>query len=203
MQTFIDFILHTVEAWGYWGLFLLMLMENSFIPLPSELIVVPAGYLAHQGSMNLAGVIFSALMGSLCGALINYYLALFVGRRFLYKYGKYFFISEKNLDKSEEFFRNHGAFSTFTGRLTPVIRQFIPIPAGLARMNIASFCFYTSLGAGIWVTILTLLGYFIGHNQALLEKYMPIIAFVLLVLIIVATVIYVFWHKKKAKKLQK
>lgn len=203
MQTFIDFILHTVDGWGYWGIFFLMVIESSFIPFPSEIVIIPAGYLAHQGKMDMSMIIFCGIMGSLGGAFINYYLALFVGRRFLQKYGKYFFISEKNLDKSEEFFRKHGSFSTFTGRLIPVIRQLISIPAGLAKMNLLPFCIYTSLGAGIWVIILALLGYFIGHNETLLREYIHIIIVVLMVFIIIATVFYVIWNKKKAKKLLK
>lgn len=203
MQAFIDFILQTVDGWGYWGIFFLMAVESSFIPLPSEIVIIPAGYLAYQGKMNLAMIIFCGTLGSLAGAFVNYYLALFVGRRFLYKYGKYFFLSEKNLLRSEKFFNTHSSFSTFTGRLIPVIRHLISIPAGLSRMKLLPFCFYTLTGAAIWVSILAFLGYFIGHNEALLREYLHSILAVLMVFILIATVVYVILHKKKLKKMLK
>lgn len=154
--------------WGYLGIFLLMVVESSFIPFPSEIVLIPAGYLAQKGEMSLFYIMLSGTAGSLVGAFVNYYLAFTLGRKLLTKYGRYFFIQESTLIKMENYFRAHGHISTFTGRLIPGIRQLISIPAGLAKMNLMTFSLYTTLGAGIWGAILVLLGYFIGSNEALI-----------------------------------
>jgi membrane protein DedA with SNARE-associated domain len=185
--------------WGYIGIFLLMAVESSFIPFPSEIVLVPAGYLASQGEMNLSMIMLSGLGGSMLGAFINYYLAFLVGRRVLELYGKYIFISNKSLDKMDSFFEKHGHISTFIGRLIPGIRQLISIPAGLAKMNIVQFSIFTAFGAGLWALVLTLLGYFIGENQELLNTYLKQITIgVLIFLSIVAFVYYKYQKNKKA-----
>jgi membrane protein DedA with SNARE-associated domain len=183
--------------WGYLGIFLLMVVESSFIPFPSEIVLVPAGYLASQGQMSVALIMSSALGGSLVGAFINYYLALTLGRKILQKYGKYFFISESSLDKMEEYFQKHGHISTFTGRLIPGIRQLISIPAGLAKMNIVQFSLFTALGAGIWALILTLLGYFIGANQELINEYLKQITVGVIILLFILAYIYFQYQKRE------
>jgi membrane protein DedA with SNARE-associated domain len=192
-QTLVDLIFD----WGYVGIFLLMAVESSFVPFPSEIVLIPAGYLASKGDMNIAMIMGSALGGSLLGAFINYYLALSLGRKLLKRYGKYFFIKEEALDKMDAFFAKHGHISTFTGRLIPGIRQLISIPAGLARMNIVEFSLYTSLGAGLWALVLTLLGYFIGENQELIDTYLKQITIVVLVLIVLLVSWYAYAQKKK------
>ena len=184
--------------WGYIGIFLLMVVESSFLPFPSEIVLIPAGYLASQGQMSIPLIISTALAGSLIGAFINYYLALTLGRKILEKYGRYFFISEATLDKMDIFFAKHGAISTFIGRLIPGIRQLISIPAGLSRMNLAVFSTYTALGAGIWALVLTMLGYFIGENKELIDIYLKQITMaVLFILVIIA-----FWYVYRNNKLK-
>lgn len=199
MTEIINFILDAVAGWGYSGIFLLMMVESSFIPFPSEVIMIPAGYLAQKGEMSLVLVILSGTVGSLLGAYVNYYLAYFVGRRFLHNYGKYFFIKEATLDKAEAFFRTHGSFSTFFGRLIPVIRQLISIPAGLAKMNLARFTLYTSAGAGIWVVVLAFMGYFIGHNEELIKEYMSFIVMAVLGFVVICGVVYYYFRIKNYK----
>ena len=191
----IDWIVSVVSSLGYPGVFVLMLLESSFIPFPSEVIMVPAGYLAFKGEMNIVIVILCGLIGSLAGALINYYLAKSLGRSLLLRYGSYVMFKEETLLKMEDFFSRHGHISTFTGRLIPVVRQYISIPAGLARMNLAVFCFYTSLGAGIWVIILTLLGFYIGENELLIKAYLRDIIIALLTLCTVGILIY--WYRQR------
>jgi membrane protein DedA with SNARE-associated domain len=186
----ISWIVNTVGSLGYPGIFLLMLIESSFIPFPSEVIMIPAGYLASKGEMNMVAVILCGIMGSLFGALLNYYLAIKLGRPLLIRYGKYVMFNENNLQKMEDFFALHGHISTFTGRLIPMIRQYISIPAGLARMNLSIFCFYTGLGAGIWVIILTLLGYFIGENEMLIKEYLRDIVIALFVSCAIGIALY-------------
>ncbi len=192
-QTIVDLIFD----WGYLGIFLLMAIESSFIPFPSEIVLIPAGYLASKGDMNLGMIMASALGGSLVGAFINYFLALTLGRKILQRYGKYFFIKENALDKMDEFFVRHGHISTFTGRLIPGIRQLISIPAGLARMNLVQFSLYTSLGAGVWALILTMLGYFIGENQELIDTYLKQITITVVVVLILLCSWYAYYQKRR------
>lgn len=192
----VNFVVDTVGALGYVGIFLMMFLESSFFPFPSEVVMVPAGYLAYKGEMNIYLVVIFGILGSLAGALFNYFLAIKLGRKFLVKYGKYFFIKEETIIKMENFFKDHGHISTFSGRLIPAVRQYISFPAGLAKMNIYTFSFYTSLGAGIWVIILTLLGYFIGGNEELIKEYIRII----IVAILISLVIIGYLYYKKVKK---
>ena len=192
-----QFITDQIFDTGYLGIFLLMLIESSFIPFPSEIVLVPAGYLASKGDMDISLILLASLLGSIGGALINYFGALYVGRKFLLKYGKYILISEETLDKMENFFKKHGAISTFTGRLIPGIRQLISIPAGLSKMNLKVFIFYTSLGALIWSIILVALGYLIGENQELIKEYLSQIVTITLVCVALITAMYIYNHKRK------
>ena len=183
--------------WGYLGIFLLMAVESSFVPFPSEIVLIPAGYLASKGDMSITMIIISALSGSLIGAFINYFLALTLGRKFLLKYGHYFFIKEETLLKMENFFASHGHISTFTGRLIPGVRQLISIPAGLARMNLAEFIAFTTLGAGIWALILILIGYFIGENQELIQQYLKQITIITMAFIFIMGLLYFNYQKNR------
>jgi len=192
-----QFITNTIFEMGYLGVFLLMLIESSFIPFPSEIVLVPAGYLASKGEMDISLILFASLMGSISGALINYFGALYVGRRFLLRFGRYFFISNETLNKMELFFVKHGAISTFTGRLIPGIRQLISIPAGLSRMNLKVFIFYTSLGAMIWSIILVALGYIIGENQELINSYLSQIVTITLICVAIITALYIYRINKR------
>ncbi|MCF6330330.1 MAG: DedA family protein [Sulfurimonas sp.] len=190
-------LVELIFDWGYLGIFMLMTVESSFIPFPSEIILIPAGYLASEGKMNLYLIMASGLGGSMVGAFINYYLALFFGRNFLVKYGKYFFIKESALDKMDNYFNKHGAISTFTGRLIPGIRQLISIPAGLSKMHLGTFSFYTALGAGLWALILVLLGYYIGENKELIDIYLKQIIYIILTSLAILAFIYYKYQKSK------
>ncbi len=191
MQEIATAIVALVRDFGYLGIFIMMFLESTFFPFPSEVAMIPSGYLAFKGDMNLTLVIAVGIAGSLAGALFNYYLAKRYGRRGVLKFGKYFFFDEEKLDKMEAFFKKHGSFSTLTSRLIPGVRQFISLPAGLAKMPIKSFLLYTGIGAGVWVTILALLGYFIGGNEALIDTYLHQIIIGTLILIVFATILYV------------
>ena len=184
--------------WGYFGIFIMMAIESSFIPFPSEIVLIPAGYLASQGEMSLGMIMVSALGGSMVGALINYFLAFTLGRAILEKYGKYFFIKQATLVKMDTYFLKHGAISTFTGRLIPGVRQLISIPAGLCKMNIVKFSAYTALGAGIWALILTLLGYFIGENEELINTYLKQITIVVMLVLVIISAIYYAKQKNRS-----
>lgn len=192
MQTIVDFLLQSIGALGYTGIFLLMFLESSFFPFPSEAVMIPAGYLAYKGDMNLFFVITLGVLGSLAGAWFNYLLARRFGRAIMLR-----FLSEKKAEKLDLFFAKHGHISTFTGRLIPGIRQYISFPAGLAKMSGVKFTLYTALGALLWVTILTLLGYFMGQNQTLIHRYLREISFITLAAVFVLIVGYVVVKRRQ------
>lgn len=197
----VKWIVDTVGDLGYTGIIVMMFLESSFFPFPSEAVMVPAGYLASKGEMSLILSILAGIAGSLSGALFNYYLAIKLGRKTVLKFGHYFFLGNENLEKVEKFFKDHGKISTFTGRLIPGIRQYISLPAGLAKMDLKLFSLYTGLGSGIWVIILTLLGYFIGENEPLLKEYLHVIVAATLTLTLIGISVYVRNYKKKENRI--
>ncbi|HNC41259.1 MAG TPA: DedA family protein [Nitrosomonas sp.] len=200
MSEIINWIVETVGMLGYAGIVIMMFLESSFVPFPSEVVMIPAGYLAFKGEMNLMIAILCGIVGSLSGALFNYYLAIKLGRPLLIRYGTYVMFNEDTLSRMENFFNRHGHISTFIGRLIPVIRQYISLPAGLANMNLVIFSLYTSLGAGIWVIILALLGYYIGENEVLIKAYLHNIIVVLLLFCIIGATLYYWRYQKKQKR---
>lgn len=175
----IDFLIPFLEemaalgmTWGPLLVFVFMTIESSFVPFPSEIVMIPAGFMAARGEFYPDGLVWPAIAiaiacgiaGSLAGAWINYFLSLKLGRPFLHRYGKYFFIAPEKLERAEELFRKYGDATTFICRLIPVVRQLISIPAGISRMNLLRFSAFTGAGAGIWVIILTFLGYWFGST---------------------------------------
>ena len=167
LQGIVAWIVDLVAAWGYWGVFFMMFVESSFVPFPSEAAMIPAGYLASQGQMSGTLAVLAGIGGSLCGALLNYQLALRLGRPVLERAGRYFFLKPESFEAAERYFDKHGEFTTFVARLIPGVRQLISVPAGLARMNVPRFLLYTGLGAGAWSTILVVLGYVAGEQEDL------------------------------------
>lgn len=200
MSALIDWIVQTVGSLGYFGIFFMMFLESSFFPFPSEVVMIPAGYLASKGEMNVWLAIVMGVFGSIAGALFNYYLAVKLGRKLLLKYGHYIFFTKETLEKVETFFAKHGSFSTLSGRLIPVIRQYVSLPAGLARMNLGLFSLYTGIGAGIWVSILAFLGYYFGQNEALLKENLHLVTIGVVSVIGVSGVVYIWLHTKKERK---
>lgn len=158
-----------VENASYWFVFIFMMIESSFIPFPSEVVVPPAAYLAATSDdMNVFVIVLVATAGAIAGALINYYLSLWIGRPLVYRfadsrYGHACLIDRAKVDKAEKYFDKHGAISTFIGRLIPAVRQLISIPAGLSRMNVGVFVIFTGLGAMVWNTVLALLGWWLAR----------------------------------------
>ncbi|WP_459903348.1 DedA family protein [Campylobacter concisus] len=190
----IDFIVASVSSWGYAGIFVMMFLESSFFPFPSEVAMIPAGYLAHKGEMSLILAFLAGTLGSLLGAIFNYYLCYFFGREIVLKYGKFVGITHEKMDKFEAFFNKHGEISTFNSRLIPGIRQYISLPAGLAKMNIFRFCLFTTLGAGIWCAILLGVGYFLGSNPN--KQTFFLITIALLAVVAVISVVYIIKQRK-------
>lgn len=207
-------LIQKVEKWyennmNYASITALMTVESSFIPFPSELVVPPAAYVASkpESKLNLFLVVIFATLGSLLGAYINYFLALWLGRPIVHKladskWGKIMLLSSEKVQKAEDYFNKNGNASTFIGRLIPGIRQLISLPAGLAKMNFVSFTLYTLLGAGIWNVILTLMGY-LAHGQAdLINKYSHELSIIILTLLVLVATFFVvkYFVKKKGKK---
>lgn len=199
LTNLVNILLEFSSQIGYAGVVLLMTIESSFVPFPSEIVVPPAAYLAAQGEFNVYLVILSGIVGSLLGALINYFLARTLGRKIVYslinkKFTKYLLLSESKLTRAEEYFRKYGAISTFIGRLIPAIRQLISIPAGFSKMKMNRFLFFTFLGSGLWTIILAVLGYTFGANQeAILAYYNEFKHLVYSLIVIVVLVIVFFW----------
>ena len=196
----IQWIVEMVSSLGYIGIIIMMFLESSFFPFPSEIVIIPAGYLASKGEMNMFFVILFGIIGSILGSLLNYYIAYFLGKPFLLKYGRYFKLTEERFDKLNNFFLKHGAISTFIGRLIPGVRQYISFPAGLAKLSMPKFIFYTSLGAGLWTTILAFIGYLVGNNKELIHKYSTTALVSVVGLSVVLIVFYVFYNKRNAEE---
>ncbi len=192
----ISAILEIINQLGYLGILIGMMIESSFFPFPSEVILIPAGVLVAKGEMSFAAVFLAGLFGSLIGAWINYAIALFLGRTavdaLVDKYGKFLFLNKRKLRKTDKYFEKHGEITTFIGRLIFVIRQLISLPAGFARMNFYKFTLFTALGAGIWIALLILIGMFFGSDAHYMAK---IITGVLLILSLLAIITY--YAKKK------
>lgn len=208
-----------VDHASYLFVFVFMVIESSFIPFPSEVVVPPAAYLAVQrGDMNIFVVVLVATAGALVGALINYVLAMVIGRPIVYAFansrvGHALLITEAKVEKAERYFDRHGAASTFIGRLIPAVRQLISIPAGLSRMNIGVFCLYTALGALVWNGVLATLGWWLARSVSIdqlfvaVEKYNGYLTFAGFGILLLC-VVYILWnafrgHSAKSNKTDK
>ena len=162
---------HWVEAWGYWGVGILMAMESSILPVPSEIVIPPAAFWAAQGRMSFIGVVLAGTVGSYIGSVLNYFFALYLGKPLLHRYGKYFFFPPDKLRLAEKWVDQFGTFGVFIARLLPVVRHLISIPAGLLKMEFLPFSLATIVGAAIWCTILAWFGQeIIGAHPELLES---------------------------------
>lgn len=197
LTNFFNFFLSLTQGLGYFGVGVLMAIESSFIPMPSEIIVPPAAYLASQGKMDLGLIVLAGVIGSLVGAIFNYAVGYFLGRPLVYRlagrsWARFLLINPEKVDRAEKYFLKNAAAATFIGRLIPVIRQLVSLPAGFCKMPFGPFLFYTTLGSLLWVSVLAALGYFIGANQALLQLYYQEISWALLGLGLVWLAVRIF-----------
>ncbi len=194
----------------YPNIFLLMLLESTVVPVPSELVVAPAAYHAASGGLNVFLVVLVATIGAAVGASINYVVALYVGRPVVYKFanskwGKMCLLNQEKVEKSERYFDKHGIVATLTGRLIPGIRHLISIPAGLARMNYWKFLLYTVIGAGVWHSILAALGWYLhavvpeDELDATIEKYNHYIVLGIIAIVVLVIAYFVVKHYRGKK----
>ena len=212
---FVADILHWYDAhMNYWAVAGLMTIESSFIPFPSEVVIPPAVYVAcnpeSKGGMNVWLVVLFGTIGALLGALINYFLSLWLGRPIIYafarsKVGRMLQLSEEKMQRAEVYFNDHGNVSTLVGRFIPVIRQLISIPAGLSRMNLGAFCFFTTLGALAWNLILALFGWlaYKAADPTVIEKYSKQLSVIIIVAFVAAVAFLLVRYFIKRKKQNK
>lgn len=195
--------MNTISATGYFGIVLLMFVENVFPPIPSEFIMPLAGFMAADDQFSIAGVIIAGTLGSVLGALPLYYLGAKMGekklKKFAERYGRWLTLSAEDIDRSKDWFKRHGAGAVFFCRLVPGIRSFISIPAGFNRMNLAAFLFFTTIGASLWTSILAGAGYALKANFRRVEEYLDIATYIVFGAIIVAYLWRVFKYKKQEK----
>ncbi len=208
LHSLFQWLIDTISTLGYPGLVILMAIESSILPLPSELVMPPAGYLAAKGQMDPALAVLAGTVGSILGALLNYGLTVWLGEPFLRRFGRYVLISNASLDKAERFFGRHGEIGTLLGRLVPVVRHLISIPAGLARMKLPRFALFTGLGAGAWCAVLVYIGWLVGMGtdgvgssaqQAYTAEAHQWVVYRVLPAVIVLLVGYAVWYRSRTR----
>ncbi len=197
LETLVFWVVDRVREWGYAGIFCMMFVESSFVPFPSEVAMIPAGYLASRGEMDPFLATAMGLLGSVGGALLNYFLALRLGLPLLERVGKYFLIKTEQFEAAERYFERHGEITTFAARLIPGVRQLISVPAGLARMRLGRVVLYTALGAGLWSAVLVAVGYLAGAREELWRPLLQETTFWLLGGVAVLVALYVWRHRQR------
>ena len=190
------FVVHVIETLGYFGVFIMMTLESACIPFPSEVIMPFAGFVVQEGQLSFLGIVVIGTLGNLVGSLIAYFVGLKGGRPILEKYGKYILITEDKLDLADDIFNKYGAATVFVGRILPVIRTFISLPAGIARMDIKKFTLYTTLGGLPCTVILAYLGVILGQNWSVLTKYFHILDAVLVIALVGLILSWCYKFKK-------
>ncbi len=196
-----EFLVSFVERLGYFGIFFMTLIESTFIPIPAELTMIPAGYLVHEGHLDFTLVLIASVSGSVAGGYINYWIAVHYGKSLLLKHPKIFMMSNEKFAKVEEYFKDHGGISVFTGRLLPAVKHYIGFPAGLANMKVSKYLFYCLLSGILWMGILLTLGYMIGEHSHLIKPYLFYVKVGLVTFAALLISVYMFRHYR-AKKLR-
>lgn len=193
------YITKFIESTGYVTVFVGMVFESMILPIPSEAVMPFAGFLIAEGKFSFFWVIFISTFGSLIGSLISYYMGLYGGGPFVKKFGKYFPLDQSELDFTKKFFQKYGEITIFIGRFIPIIRHLISVPAGIAKMNLWKFSLLTILGAGLWNSILTVLGYYLRQNWQLLMSYSKIVDIFVIIVLMALIFLYFFKHAKNKR----
>jgi membrane protein DedA with SNARE-associated domain len=200
LKTLLDWYLDKLDAFGYWLIGFFMFLESTFLPIPSEFVIPPAAYLAHdKGRFTYFGIILAGTIGSWLGGAAMYWIARLAGRPFLLKYGRYFFISEDKIYKMDRWTQRFGPFGVFIARLLPVVRHLIGIPMGVAKMNFKLYSIYTILGSAIWCSVLTWVGVMVGNNMDKLKHDMKLVTLLLVGAVALMSAIYYFFVHRHMK----
>ena len=197
-----SYIIKIILATGYSGVFILMVLESACIPVPSEIIMPFSGFLVWQGEFSLWQVVFWGAFGNLVGSVLAYWVGARGGRPLIEKYGKYIFISRRDLERSDKWFEKYGQGAVFFSRLLPAVRTFISLPAGIARMNFKRFCVYTFLGSLIWAYFLAYAGVILGENWSGLRVYFEKFDFVIVAAVIIGIIWWIWRHSKTTNSKQ-
>jgi len=199
LRPVIELVISFISTTGYVGIFLLMILESALIPIPSEIIMTFSGFLVTSGKFNAIAVILAGSLGNLVGSVLTYYIGIKFGRAFIIKYGKYIFFKENHLEFTDKLFRKYGDRISFIGRLLPVIRTYVSLPAGIGKTNLTKFVFYTFAGSVIWNTMLTYAGMQLGNNWENIDKY----SIYLDIAAILAILVFIIWIISKRRSLRK
>jgi membrane protein DedA with SNARE-associated domain len=200
IRPLIEFIISFISRVGYLGIFFLMVLESAMIPIPSEIIMPFSGFLVSAGKFGPILVVLAGSLGNLVGSILTYYFGLKVGRAFIIKYGKYVFFKKEHLEFTERLFKNYGDKISFVGRLLPVIRTYVSLPAGIGRTNFIKFVFYTLIGSLIWNSVLTFAGMQLGNNWKNIDRYSIYLDIVTICIIVGFSVWLVLKFKKGREK---
>lgn len=200
-ESIVEFAVNFVESAGYLGLSVLMVMESTFMPVPSEAVMPPAGFLIEEGKFSFPAVIFFSTLGSIVGSLISYYIGAWGGKPFIDKFGKYLLLDRHHLTITERYFNRWGNITILVGRFIPVVRHLISLPAGIGKMNLFKFIMYTVIGAGIWNSLLACAGYILKSNWTEITKYSRIADIIVLTLMAAVVLyygyrIYNYWRSR-------
>jgi membrane protein DedA with SNARE-associated domain len=199
LRPLVEFITSIISTMSYPGIFLLMVLESALIPIPSEIIMPFSGFLASTGKINYIGVILSGSFGNLVGSIITYYLGIKVGRKFVLNYGKYIFFKKRHLEITENLFKRYGDRVSFVGRLLPVIRTYVSLPAGIGKTKFTRFVIYTFVGSVIWNSMLTYVGMKLGSNWKNIDKY----SIYLDIAAVIAIAVFIIWFVQNSRKMRK
>lgn len=199
MENLYVLVTQYIDAWGYWAIFIGMALESANIPIPSELIFGFAGYLVYLGKLNFWLAITYGVLGGLSGSIVSYTIGYYGGRPFVLKYGKYFFVTHKKIELAQHWFDRYGLMAVFAGRLLPVIRTFISLPAGFARIDFSKFILYTTIGSIPWTITLTYLGVMLGENWHILTTYGHQISIYVMILLVVTAVVWKYFSTQQVK----
>jgi membrane protein DedA with SNARE-associated domain len=199
LRPVIDLVISFISTTGYVGIFLLMILESALIPIPSEIIMPFSGFLVTSGKFHPIAVILAGSLGNLVGSVLTYYIGIKFGRVFIIKYGKYIFFKENHLEFTDKLFKKYGDRISFVGRLLPLIRTYVSLPAGIGKTNLAKFVFYTFAGSVIWNTMLTYAGIQLGNNWENIDKY----SIYLDIAAVFAIVVFIVWIISKRRSLRK
>jgi membrane protein DedA with SNARE-associated domain len=196
-----SFALSTISQLGYGGIFFLMMLESMIVPVPSEFVMPFAGFLITQGSFNGVLVVFTSTLGSITGSLLFYYIGKTRGHSLVQRYGRYVLVNTEDIKKTEAWFNKRGDLTIFFARLIPVVRHLISLIAGIGKMNVKKFTIYTILGAALWNSILTYLGFLLGQHWSEVSQYMENLDLVIVILLIGGCLYFVYRHLQRRKKI--